>query len=55
MQPALFDSSIYITALRRGDDAVLRCAVPLRMRPFGSVQWYSKNSMPALPSPIVKL
>ncbi|MFZ0333779.1 MAG: type II toxin-antitoxin system VapC family toxin [Candidatus Acidiferrales bacterium] len=23
MQPALFDSSIYITALRRGDDAVL--------------------------------
>ncbi len=23
MQPALFDSSIYITALRRGDDAAL--------------------------------
>jgi predicted nucleic acid-binding protein len=23
MQPALFDSSVYITALRRGDDAVL--------------------------------
>src|SRR5580692_9040731 len=23
MQPALFDSSIYITALRRGDDAVV--------------------------------
>src|SRR5205807_10141551 len=30
MQPALFDSSIYITALRRGDDAALvlrRCTI----------------------------
>jgi hypothetical protein len=31
------------------------CAGSLRMRPFGSVQWYSKNSMLAQPTAIVKV
>src|SRR6266567_4455449 len=37
MQPALFDASIYITALRRGDDAVLA----LRRFTTGAPLWLS--------------
>jgi hypothetical protein len=55
MQPVPFDSSIYITALRRGDDAVLALRRFTTDAPFGSVQWYSKISMLAQPTAIVRL
>ncbi len=55
MQPALFDSPF--TLPRCGEETMRpwRSADSLRMRPFGSVQWCSKNFMLVRPTATVKL
>jgi hypothetical protein len=45
MQPALFDSSIYISSLRRGDDSSLLSDAYSAIRRFGSVRWCSRSFM----------